>query len=152
MNGTLTGTLKGIATRPAKRAAMVTHAAIAIHAAAGLDGDFGRKPGRAQVTLLAWEKWQAACAELDASPEQVPWTFRRANLLLAGVRLEPIAGQRIAIGPVVLEITTELDPCIRMEQQFTGLQNALMPDARGGVRTTIITDGTVSLGDPVQLL
>ena len=150
------GTLKGIATRPAKRAAMTTHNEIVIDAGAGLAGDFARKPGKRQVTVLAWEKWLAACAALGVSPErvpeQVPWTFRRANLLLTGIDLPVTIGRRIAIGPVVLEITGETDPCKRMEEQFAGLQNALMPDARGGVTTTIITGGAVVLGDPVRWL
>jgi hypothetical protein len=39
-----------------------------------------------------------------------------------------------------------------MEEQFTGLQAALTPDARGGVITTIITGGNIKLGDPVRWL
>jgi len=150
------GTLQGIATRTAKRAPMMTHSEAVIDAGAGLVGDFARKPGNRQVTVLAWEKWLAACAALGVSPERVPdvvpWTFRRANLLLAGIDLPVVLGGRIAIGPVVLEITGETDPCKRMEEQYTGLQAALMPEARGGVTTTIITGGAVALGDPVRWL
>jgi MOSC domain-containing protein YiiM len=149
------GVLRGIATRPAKRAAMVIHSTIAVEAGLGLAGDFIRKPKR-QVTVLAWEKWLAACAELGVAPDQipatVPWTFRRANLLLAGIDLAPTVGRRLAIGPVVLEITGETDPCQRMEEQRAGLQAALTPDTRGGALTTIITGGKVTVGDPVRWL
>src|SRR3954464_288320 len=76
------GVLRGIATRPAKRAAMVIHSTATIDGGAGLAGDFRRTPKR-QVTLLAWEKWLAACADLGVAADQVPatlpWTFRRAN-------------------------------------------------------------------------
>ena len=95
------GILRGIATRPAKRTAMVTHAMSVIHSAAGVDGDFGRRPGRAQVTVLSEQAWRAACEEIGAA---LPWTMRRANLLVGGIPLQPIKGSRIVIGGVVLEV------------------------------------------------
>lgn len=143
-NDSLTkGTLRAIATRPAKRGAMVSHAATVMDAGAGLAFDAHRKPGRAQVTIVSWEKWQAACAEMKVD---LPWTMRRANLLIAGVALAPDIGRRISIGDVVLEITGETDPCSRMDDQHMGLRAALTPDSRGGVRCRIITGGSVALG------
>jgi MOSC domain-containing protein YiiM len=140
------GVLRAIATRPAKRAPMITHVNAVIDAGAGVVGDFGRKPGRAQITIVAAEKWAAACADVGA---EVPWTMRRANLLVAGVPVEPKPGSRVVIGTVILEVCSETDPCERMDQQHMGLTRALIPDARGGVRCRVIAGGPVAVGDKV---
>jgi len=125
---------------------MVPQIVAVIDAGAGLVGDANRKPGPAQVTLVSWEKWQAACAALGAD---LPWSLRRANLLIDGVSLIPDVGRRISIGAAVLEITGETDPCQRMDEAHMGLRAALTPDARGGVRCRVIVGGSIALGDPV---
>lgn len=144
---TVHGVLRGIATRSAKRAPLVTHSASVIHANAGVDGDFGRRAGRSQVTVLSEEAWRAACEEIGAV---LPWTMRRANLLFAGLPLQPLAGSRITIGEVILEVTSETDPCSRMDDAHAGLRRALTPEARGGVRCRVIAGGKIVVGDTVE--
>ncbi len=144
----MAGTLRAIATRSAKYAVMEPQIFTVIGVDVGLAGDGARKPGSA-VSILSWEKWQAACAALGAD---LPWTFRRANLLVAGIPLMPEKGRRISIGSALLEITGETDPCRRMDDQHMGLMAALKPDARGGVRCMVIEGGAVALGDAVHLL
>lgn len=140
------GLLRGIATRPAKRAPLATHGASVIHAKAGIDGDFGRRPGRSQVTILSEEAWRAACDEVGAV---LPWTMRRANLLVSGIPLQPLARSHIVIGEVVLEVTGETDPCQRMDEAHAGLRRALTPEARGGVRCRVLAGGKIAVGDTV---
>src|SRR5687768_16375943 len=107
------GKLLGIATRNAKRAPMVQLDSIEIFARAGLAGDFGRKPGKAQVTLVSAARWYAACAALR---EDVPWTERRANLLVGDIDLDVVPGRQLAVGCAILEITGETDPCHSMDE------------------------------------
>jgi MOSC domain-containing protein YiiM len=128
---------------------MVRHQSIEIFARAGLAGDFGRKPGKAQVTIVSAERWAAACAALGAD---LPWTARRANLLVSGIDLDVVPGRQLAIGRVVLQITGETDPCHRMEEARAGLRAALTPDARGGVRCRVIAGGRIGVGDTVTIL
>jgi MOSC domain-containing protein YiiM len=141
------GQLRGIATRPAKRKAMIAHATSVIHTEAGLDGDFGRRPGRAQVTVLSEEAWRAAGDQIGAV---LPWTMRRANLLVAGIPLQPLAGSRIVIGDVILEVTSETYPCYRMDEAHAGLRKALTPEGRGGVRCRVLSGGSIAAGDQVM--
>jgi MOSC domain-containing protein YiiM len=145
--GDVPGRLRGIATRPAKRAAMITKAAAEILANAGVDGDFARKRGKRQVTVLSEEAWREACADLGVT---LPWTTRRANLCVAGIPLGPLAGSRIVIGDVVLEVTGETDPCRRMDERHAGLRAALTPKARGGVTCRVIVAGKIAVGDEVK--
>jgi MOSC domain-containing protein YiiM len=122
----------------------------AISCASGVEDDFRGKPGKRQVTVLAREAWERACADLDAGIE-LPWTMRRANLLVEGIDLEQTAGQRIRIGDVTLEITCETDPCFVMDRQHPGLREALVPNWRGGASCRVIGDGVVALGDEATL-
>jgi MOSC domain-containing protein YiiM len=142
------GKVLGIARRAAKRAPMETLSSVEITKTSGVAGDTRGKPGRRQVTVLPIEGWRAACAELGAD---LPWTFRRANLLVEGIAPAERVGHRIVIGEVVLEVTGELDPCSRMDAQHPGLTVALMPQWRGGVTCRVLKGGAVSVGDAVAL-
>ncbi len=127
---------------------MDEHTSIAVTPTAGLDGDFrGRMSGR-NVTVMTREGWEAACKSLG---EELGWTTRRANLLVEGVDLCDAKGARLHVGGVVLEIMGECDPCERMEQARAGLREALTPDWRAGVECTVVADGRLLVGDPVEL-
>jgi MOSC domain-containing protein YiiM len=140
--------LLGIARRAAKRAPMETLDTVTIGTVDGVAGDLRGKPGRRQVTVLAREAWDAACAELGTT---LPWTTRRANLLVEGLDLAATTGTRLTIGAVVLEVTGETDPCHRMDEQKAGLRAALTPDWRGGITCRVVRGGTLSVGDPAHL-
>ena len=120
----------------------------------GVAGDFrgavrpGKVPWR-QVSLIEAESWAAAMAALGAD---IPWFERRANLLVAGVKLPRRTGAVIAIGADLrIETTGECDPCSRMEEIAPGLKAALTPFWRGGVLGRVISDGTIAVGDQVRI-
>ena len=147
------GTLVGIARREKKFAAMEELAEAGVTLEAGVaDDSRGRRRENAgndrQVTVMSAAAWRAVCAELDA---EIPWTYRRANLLVDGIDLKETTGARIRIGDLELEVTQEVDPCERMDAQHRGLTRALMPEWRGGVGCRILSAGTVRVGDPVTL-
>ena len=142
------GTLTGIARREKKRAPMETLERADISTKAGVARDSRGKPGKRQVTVVSASAWRAACRELG---QEVPWTARRANLLVDGIDLPETTGGILGIGPVKLLITCEVDPCSRMDEQYAGLTRALQPDWRGGVACTVLEGGTVALGDRVTL-
>jgi MOSC domain-containing protein YiiM len=148
-----TGRLIGMARREAKRAPMETLERGRIGVECGLEGDFrglrrpGKEPNR-QITILAREAWEAACAKLG---RPLPWTTRRANLLVEGVDLARRAGDVMAIGDVRLEITIEVEPCERMEEAAPGLQAAMRPDWRGGVGCRVLQGGDIALGDAIRI-
>ena len=145
------GRLMGLARRAMRRAPMEEIAEGMISVAAGLEGDFkGAKHPRRQVTVLAREAWQAAVAELGA--DDLAWTARRANLLVAGVALPRAAGGVLRIGPVLIEVTGQTYPCARMEEARAGLLKALGRDWRGGVTARVLEGGRIALGDRVEVL
>lgn len=117
----------------------------------GLEGDCcGRrgKTGSRQVTILSGHQWENACGELHISP---PWFFRRANLCVRDYSFSAKdQGRIIAIGDkVLLQITGECDACERMNAVSNGLQEALMPDWRGGVTCRVLRGGEIKRWDKV---
>ena len=88
------GHLVGIARAPIKRGPLSPLEEADIGIADGVAGDArGKRPGR-HVTVVFREGWDAACRELGVD---LPWTTRRANLLVEGVPV-PREGQRLVIG------------------------------------------------------
>ena len=123
-----------------------------VTAGGGVADDFRGRPGRRQVTVLSLEDWQAACTQ--AGRPELPWTTRRANLLVSGIDLaslgEAAEGSLLRIGPVELEVTGETAPCERMEEAWPGLRTALAVAGRGGVTCRVLHGGELTAGDPVQ--
>lgn len=140
------GRLAGIARRERKRAPMETLERAEISTATGVAMDFRGKPGLRQVTVISAKAWREACSELQ---RDIPWTTRRANLLVDEVELPQTVGAVLSIGLVRLQITGEVDPCSRMDEQCPGLRQALQPEWRGGVSCIVLEGGTVVLGDEV---
>ena len=125
-----------------------------VTAGGGVAHDFRGRPGRRQVTVLSLEDWQAACAQ--AGRPELPWTTRRANLLLSGIDLAAAGeaaaeGCRLGIGTVELEVTGETAPCDRMEEAWPGLRAALAVAGRGGVTCRVLRGGELAADDPVQV-
>lgn len=153
MTGPMTGTVAGIARHGRPKGPMETLDSVRVSIESGLDGDFrgAVKPGgrgRRQVSLLQRGDWDAAMAETGHS---LPWQERRANLLVDGLDLPKVAGARLRIGTVVLEITQECDPCSRMETIAAGLKAALTPDWRGGALARVLAGGTIAIGDMIEV-
>jgi MOSC domain-containing protein YiiM len=142
--------LLDIAFRPKSRAPMQTKLESMVTKVAGVEQDFRRKPGKRQVTMLSLEQWQVACEEVATT---LPWTVRRANLLVDGVSFDSsMTGKQIKIGQLILLVTGETDPCPKMDAQHQGLTQALTPDWRGGVCCRVIADGRVKVGDKLRIV
>jgi MOSC domain-containing protein YiiM len=149
------GRLIGIARRAGRRAPMEELAAGSITLEAGLMGDSrGAKFPSRQITVLAREDWEAALLDLTdlMGPPDLPWTLRRANLLVEGIRLPRAKGGVLRIGTVELLITGQTNPCHRMEEAHRGLLSALHPDWRGGVTCRVQAGGDIAIGNTVEIL
>jgi MOSC domain-containing protein YiiM len=142
-------TIKAIAIREKSRAEMQLLESVDVSVAKGLAGDFRGSETDRQVTILSESAWQQACQSIDT---ELPWTIRRANLLVDGVEFSADdVGKQVRIGELELVITRETDPCSRMDAQHLGLTSALMPDWRGGVCCNVIKPGKVKTGDHVTI-
>jgi MOSC domain-containing protein YiiM len=145
------GRLVGIARRGQRRAQMQEVEQAPISFQAGLAGDCkGAKFPFRQITVLAREAWQAAA--VDVGDPGLPWTARRANLLVEGVELPKAKGGVLRVGVVQLEVMGQTYPCVRMEEARAGLLKALAADWRGGVTCRVLSGARIGLGDTVEVL
>ena len=135
-----------IKNRPRVAMQSIDSAQVSVHS--GILGDFrGAQQGR-QITILSQPTWERVCRELDA---ELPWTTRRANLLVDEVEFDAsFVGRRVRIGAVELVVTGETDPCSNMDAQHRGLTAALTPDWRGGICCDVVSPGVISIGDAVE--
>jgi MOSC domain-containing protein YiiM len=127
---------------------METVTEVSVTTEAGVEGDcHGCEPGR-QVTVISADAWTDACTELGI---EVPWTARRANLMLGQIDLRDSAGARISIGDLVLEIVEENLPCRVMDLQQQGLRSVLKSGWRAGVVCRVVSGGKIRVGDSARL-
>jgi hypothetical protein len=74
----------------------------------------------------------------------------RENVTTEGLKIANLKpGQRLVIGTAVLEVTTPCEPCSRMDEIRTGLQEALRN--RRGVLCRVIEGGRISCGDAIEI-
>jgi MOSC domain-containing protein YiiM len=97
----------------------------------------GRPGSRRQVLLVESE----ILAQFGLSPGAL-----RENITTEGLRHRYLlAGQRLIIGDAILQITGPCQPCERLEEIRSGLQQEL--DGRRGTLCRIIKGGTIRRGD-----
>ncbi|ARN74771.1 MOSC domain-containing protein [Oceanicoccus sagamiensis] len=142
-------TLTGIALRKKSKQPMVTLSTTTVSVEFGVANDLRGKPGKRQVTVMSEECWVAACKEAGT---ELPWTARRANLLVSGISFSrQDLGKIISLGDVQLRITDETAPCHWMDKTYPGLRSALTPAWRGGVCCQVIQAGKITTGDTVTV-
>jgi MOSC domain-containing protein YiiM len=144
------GTLCWIGLRPGRREPMRVVEQAMLDPAHGLDGDrYGTAGGARQLTLLQAEHLAAIGAFLGQGPV-FPEILRR-NLLVSGLNLLSLTGQRLRIADAVLEITGPCHPCSRMEQALgPGGYNAVR--GHGGLTARVLQAGPIRVGDAVLRL
>jgi len=140
--------IRAIAIKNRSRVAMQVIDSAQITVANGILGDFrGTQQGR-QITILSESAWRKACAEVDSD---LPWTTRRANLLVDEIEFDAsYVGKTARIGDVELMVTRQTDPCSLMDAQHQGLTAALTPDWRGGICCNVIKPGEIKVGDQIE--
>jgi hypothetical protein len=114
----------------------------------GLDGDryfdgtgsFSHWPGDRDLTLIEAEAVEA----IDLEPGEA-----RRNVVVRGIDLDALVGQRFRIGAVECEALEVNPPCRHLEKLTRpGVLKGLA--GRGGIRCAIRTGGEIAVGDRVE--
>lgn len=144
--GIALGRLEAIWSKRAHRGPMDALEVATLVAGEGLLGSVGRS-ARRQVTLIEREVWDRMQEELQAA---IPYSARRANLMLSGIRLEETRGQLLRIGETRIKIGGHTMPCERMDEACDGLRAKLEPQWGGGAFGQVMVGGTIRVGDSVE--
>jgi MOSC domain-containing protein YiiM len=112
----------------------------------GLEGDWRSRRNRAgQLTLIEAEVLDEVGRRVRLP---IPAGASRRQVVVRGINLNGLIGQRIRIGAVRLFVETPCDPCSRMEETIgAGAREAL--EGRGGVRCFVLAGGELRVGDPL---
>jgi MOSC domain-containing protein YiiM len=126
---------------------------VSARAGRGLEGnryywDDGTAPPGQALTLIASEAVEAVASEGDLSVE--PAATRR-NVLTRGIDVNDLVGKRFRIGTVECEGVELCEPCQSLEAMTQpGMIKAFVH--RCGLNADILTDGEISVGDPVTVV
>ncbi|MEZ5274938.1 MAG: molybdenum cofactor biosysynthesis protein [Opitutaceae bacterium] len=126
---------------------MVERDSVECVAGRGLVGDryHAREKGHGkQITFFDLAVHRDLCRQFDRKPDGGTEVYRR-NVVIEGVDLNDLIGQRFRIGEVRFEGVEECRPCYWMDEAFgPGAEEAMR--GRGGLRARILESGTLELG------
>lgn len=115
----------------------------------GVTGDYraAGAGGRRQVTLIQKEHLEVIGVLLGR--DAVDPRLTRRNLVVSGINVLALKGQRFTVGSTVLEGTGPCEPCSKMEAALgEGGYNAMR--GHGGITARIVVGGVLRLGDAVR--
>ncbi len=140
--------LTAIGYRKIKSGLMFEVHKVKVTKAEGVTLGLPRRPSSRQITVLCEEQWQQACRALNIV---LPWTTRRANLLICGLQFNAQhIGKVIHIGQLQLLITGETEPCFKMDLVHPGLYDALN-NFKAGVTCKVLNDADIQIGDTIHI-
>jgi len=121
---------------------------VEIETAAGIVGDRYHGARHRQVTVQSREQLDAA-EVIHGAPIDSGLTRRNITLDAGIVPTRP--GDRIVVGPVVLEVVRVAAPCKLLDDTIGAGAQAAMRHGKGGAVCRVLVGGTVDVGDEVLL-
>lgn len=143
------GTVRWIGLRPDRRQPLLAVSHADLDPRHGLIGDHyrSRTNQARQVTVIQAEHVVAIAAYLGSDPID-PARLRR-NIVVSGINLYALKGQRFLLGSALMVATGECHPCSRMEEALgPGGYNAVR--GHGGITARTVRGGQVHLGDAIM--
>lgn len=153
----MTGSVEAIHVTARRGEAMRAVDSACAHAGKGLEGDRyhtlaeaddPKFESRRQVTLIEAETLEAVKRDyqIDFSAAE-----SRRNILTRGIALNHFVGKTFRINEITLKGAECCEPCTYLEKLTgkTGIRKALIH--RGGIRAEILNDGTINVGDAINI-
>ena len=143
----MTPTVVAIHIAPGRRLPTKSVTSVEAEAGAGLVGDRYHGSRHRHVTIQSALDLAAASADLGRPVD--PGLTRR-NITISGGDLPTRPGARVSIGDVELEVVRIAAPC-RLLDDSLGPGAARALHDRAGTVFRLLSSGTISVGDPVDL-
>lgn len=140
-------TVVSIHIAPGRRIRAKSVTSVEAEAGAGLVGDRYHGTRHRHVTVQSAEALQAAADELGRPVEA---GLTRRNVTVSGGEIPTRPGSRVTIGDVELEVVRIAAPC-RLLDDGIGPGAARALHNRGGTVFRLLSSGTISVGDEVDL-
>ena len=151
------GTLLNIHTTTKSRAPMIAHQMAQLTAGVGIEGDryakgidtgtYSAQPDIREVTLIETETLEALARDHDITltPDE-----HRRNLTTRDVPLNHLVDKRFMVGEVLLLGGRLNYPC-RYIDMITGKTICDLLEHRSGLNCSILSGGTIAVGDKIKL-
>lgn len=122
----------------------------------GIEGDHHHaEPNGVPASEVTFIEEEAVDAFNGATGLGVGGSATRRNVLTRGVELNPLVGQRFAVGTAVLEGLEPCDPCATLGRRLatpsvsaSDVVKALKN--RGGLRARVVEGGVIAPGDEIR--
>ena len=125
---------------------MVAVDAVEAVAGRGLVGD-RKYDSRRQISIVSTEELAEAAARLGID---IPAGSTRRQVTISEGRFNREPGSTIRLGDVVVTVNGDCSPCDEMEETI-GLGARAALQGLAGVTGTIVSGGTIRVGDPVTM-
>lgn len=144
------GVVTWIGLRPAHKAPLTEVPEVVLDPALGLWGDhYAGRDGKRHLSLIDHAHLAAIGERMGTGPVD-PGLLRR-NIVVRGLNLLALKGQRFRVGSALVEYTCLCHPCTRMEANLgPGGWNAMR--GHGGIHARILEGGTLRVGDEVVVV
>jgi len=115
----------------------------------GLEGDARSRKGRGrQITLIEEEALRFVAEKINL--ERIPEGASRRQIVVRGIKLNETVGQKLRIGPILVQVDDLCDPCKNMEKTIgKGAWGAM--EKRGGICCRVLEGGVLKPGQGVQI-
>ena len=141
------GTIRAICTSDIKGIQKSGIDSVTLTAEHGIEGDAHAGAWHRQVSLLSYEKVE----EFKALGAEVQDGSFGENIIVEGFDLKALPiGTRLTSNDVVLEVTQIGKECHAHCAIYHKMGDCIMP--REGIFTRVITGGTISAGDSIEIL
>jgi len=135
-----------IAIAPGRRLPTTSVPSVEAEAGRGLVGDRYHGAKHRHVTVQARDELDLAASDLGA---EIPSAATRRNVTIDHGPIPARPGERLRIGPVLLEVVRVAAPC-RLLDDWIGAGAAAALRRRAGSVFRILESGTIAVGDAVE--
>ena len=91
----------------------------------------------------------------EKSKTNIPYIDFRRNIITKGIKLNPLIGKEILIGEVRIKGHRLCDPCKYLQgklQQKNLFKNLAYLYKKGGLRCEILSNGSISVNDKIEII
>ena len=86
------------------------------------------------------------------SKSDIPYINFRRNIITSGIKLNDLVGKELFVGNVKIKVHRLCDPCKYLQDKLNDNNLVKKLVNKGGLRCQIITDGTISVNDEINII
>ena len=86
------------------------------------------------------------------SKSDIPYINFRRNIITSGIKLNDLVGKELFVGNVKIKVHRLCDPCKYLQDKLNDNNLVKKLVNKGGLRCQVITDGSISVNDEINII